>query len=62
MGNPGCTGKRWRKEERALVAEFREQGGSRGQWQEEAAEVGMMLETLRPLEFMVGGCNHRLLR
>lgn len=56
-----CTGKGWRKGERALVAEFREQGGSRGQWQDEAGEVGMMLQPLRPLEFMVGGCNHGLL-
>lgn len=43
--------------ENVLVAEFREQGGSRGQWWDEAGEVGMMLGPLRPLEFMVSGSD-----
>lgn len=48
-GEPQVHGQRWRKEERALVAE------SGSKVEAGAGEVGMMLQPLRPLEFMVRG-------
>lgn len=52
VGNPVCTGPGWRNGRKVPEVEFREQGGNKGQWQDEAGEVNMM-----PLEFMVGGSN-----
>lgn len=57
VGNPVCTDPGWRNGRKGPVVEFREQGGSKGQWQDEAGEVNMMLWPLRSLEFMVGGSN-----
>lgn len=53
MGNPMCTGKGWRKEKGPLWLSSGSKVGA-GDGQDEAGKAGMMLEPLRPLEFMVG--------